>query len=197
MKVYAYASVSTDEQTLDVQEAALRAAGAEVIMAEKASGASREGRPKLAPAARRDRQGRYPGGDKTRSFGPVPHRRVGNRARDRRQGCSIQVGRGNLVRHLPPGRLMLAVFGGVAQFERERIRERQREGIDAAKKKGVYKGGTRRFSPDVIRAKARVRPAAVPNRERARVRAEDRLPSLAGLRIASATSNLAAPISLD
>lgn len=36
--------------------------------------------------------------------------------------------------------LMLTMLGAVAQFERELILERQREGIEAAKKKGLYKG---------------------------------------------------------
>ncbi|ASM48441.1 hypothetical protein PESP_a0164 [Pseudoalteromonas espejiana DSM 9414] len=36
--------------------------------------------------------------------------------------------------------LMLTMLGAVAQFERELILERQREGIEAAKQKGLYKG---------------------------------------------------------
>ncbi|EWH04266.1 MULTISPECIES: recombinase family protein [Pseudoalteromonas] len=36
--------------------------------------------------------------------------------------------------------LMLTMLSAVAQFERELILERQREGIEAAKKKGKYKG---------------------------------------------------------
>nr|WP_288256873.1 recombinase family protein [uncultured Pseudomonas sp.] len=38
------------------------------------------------------------------------------------------------------GRLMLNVFGAVAQFEREMMLERQLEGIDKAKREGKYKG---------------------------------------------------------
>ncbi|MFD1674304.1 recombinase family protein [Alicyclobacillus fodiniaquatilis] len=40
----------------------------------------------------------------------------------------------------PMSILLLSVMGAFAQFERELIRERQREGIALAKKKGVYKG---------------------------------------------------------
>ena len=36
--------------------------------------------------------------------------------------------------------LLLSVMGAFAEFERSLIRERQREGIALAKKKGVYKG---------------------------------------------------------
>ncbi|MBI5926478.1 MAG: recombinase family protein [Aquabacterium sp.] len=40
----------------------------------------------------------------------------------------------------PMATLMLHLLGAVAQFERDMIRERQREGIELAKAKGVYKG---------------------------------------------------------
>ncbi|WP_281046993.1 recombinase family protein [Terriglobus saanensis] len=40
----------------------------------------------------------------------------------------------------PMSNLLLSVMGAFAEFERSLIRERQREGIAAAKKAGVYKG---------------------------------------------------------
>ena len=40
----------------------------------------------------------------------------------------------------PTGKLMLTVLGGVAQFEREMMLERQREGVVKAKAAGKYKG---------------------------------------------------------
>ena len=40
----------------------------------------------------------------------------------------------------PMSHLLLSVMGAVAEFERELIRERQREGIAMAKKRGAYKG---------------------------------------------------------
>ena len=40
----------------------------------------------------------------------------------------------------PAGRLMLTIFAGLYQFERECILERQAEGIAEAKKAGKYKG---------------------------------------------------------
>jgi len=40
----------------------------------------------------------------------------------------------------PQGRLMLTIFGGLAQFERECILQRQAEGIALAKSEGKYTG---------------------------------------------------------
>jgi DNA invertase Pin-like site-specific DNA recombinase len=40
----------------------------------------------------------------------------------------------------PTGKLMLTVLGAIAQFEREMMLERQREGIAKAKSEGRYKG---------------------------------------------------------
>lgn len=40
----------------------------------------------------------------------------------------------------PVSKLLLGIMGAVAEFERNLIRERQREGIEIAKKKGIYKG---------------------------------------------------------
>lgn len=56
----------------------------------------------------------------------------------------------------PTGKLMLSVLGGVAQFEREMMLERQREGIAKAKAEGAYRGRkpTARAKADEIQALA-------------------------------------------
>ena len=46
--------------------------------------------------------------------------------------------------------LMLSVMGAFAEFERALIRERQREGIALAKKRGVYRGRKKSLSPERI-----------------------------------------------
>ena len=43
----------------------------------------------------------------------------------------------------PMANLLLSMMGAIAEFERELIKERQREGIALAKKAGVYKGRKR------------------------------------------------------
>jgi DNA invertase Pin-like site-specific DNA recombinase len=46
----------------------------------------------------------------------------------------------NLDTASPSGRLMMNLCGSIAQFEREIMLQRQREGISAAKARGAYKG---------------------------------------------------------
>ena len=52
-------------------------------------------------------------------------------------------------------KLLMSMLGAVAEFERSMIRERQREGIELAKKRGVYKG--RKPTDAAIIEKARER----------------------------------------
>src|SRR6478735_1819625 len=57
------------------------------------------------------------------------------------KGASLRIlGSDGLDTGTPNGRLMLNVLGSVAQFEREIMLERQREGIAKAKAAGKYKG---------------------------------------------------------
>ena len=50
------------------------------------------------------------------------------------------------------GTLMLTILGGIAQFERALIKERQAEGIAIAKANGVYKGRKRALTPEQVTA---------------------------------------------
>ena len=46
----------------------------------------------------------------------------------------------NVDTSTPQGKLMMTIFAGLAQFEREQLLQRQKEGIAEAKKRGAYKG---------------------------------------------------------
>jgi DNA invertase Pin-like site-specific DNA recombinase len=52
----------------------------------------------------------------------------------------------------PMSNLLLSVMGAFAEFERSLINERQREGIELAKKKGIYKGRKRSLSSEDVDA---------------------------------------------
>lgn len=50
----------------------------------------------------------------------------------------------------PMSNLLMVMLGAIAQFERCLIRERQREGIEIAKKAGRYKGKPSNYTPEII-----------------------------------------------
>lgn len=50
----------------------------------------------------------------------------------------------------PMANLMFAMLGAFAQFERSLIRERQREGIELAKAKGVYRGSQPKLNTEQL-----------------------------------------------
>jgi len=74
-----------------------------------------------------------------------------------RKGASLRILDMKLDTATPTGRLMLNVIGSVAQFEREIMLERQREGIAKAKGEGKYKGRAptaRAKSAEIVRLAA-------------------------------------------
>jgi DNA invertase Pin-like site-specific DNA recombinase len=50
----------------------------------------------------------------------------------------------------PMSQLLLSVMGAFAEFERSLIKERQKEGIEIAKKKGAYKGRAKSLTADQV-----------------------------------------------
>jgi len=151
MTVYGYARVSTDGQTLEAQLEQLKAAGATKILREKASGA-RTDRAELA------RLLRCLGRDDV-----VLVTRLDRLARSTRDLLNTLAGIADMgagFRSLadawadtttPHGRLMLAVMGGLAEFERDLIRARTGEGRARAKARGVRLGRKPKLTPHQIR----------------------------------------------
>lgn len=52
--------------------------------------------------------------------------------------------------------MMISLMGFVAENERSKIRERQRQGIEVAKRRGVYKGKATKFAPDAKNREGRL-----------------------------------------
>ncbi len=135
-----YARVSTLDLDHATQEARLKAAGCEIVRAEKASGKGREGRDELAAILEFIRAGD--------ELVVVKLDRLGRSTRDVLNLVHELEGKGAALTVLEPafstkdatGSILVTVLGMVAEMERKFIRERQQAGIEAAKAKGVYKG---------------------------------------------------------
>src|SRR5215217_6858763 len=135
-----YARVSTLDQDHATQEARLKAAGCEIIRAEKASGKSRTGRDELASILEFIRAGD--------ELVVVKLDRLGRSTRDvlnlvhelKAKGAALTVLEPTFSTKDATGSILVTVLGMVAEMERKFIRERQQAGIEAAKSKGVYKG---------------------------------------------------------
>jgi DNA invertase Pin-like site-specific DNA recombinase len=67
-------------------------------------------------------------------------------------GASLRILNLGMDTATPTGKLMLNVLGAVAQFEREMMLERQREGVAKAKAEGRYKGRPPTFTDGEIAA---------------------------------------------
>ncbi len=70
-----------------------------------------------------------------------------------KRGVSVQFLKENLTftgEDSPMANMLLSVLGAVAQFERDLIRERQREGIEIAKKQGKYRGRKRSLTDEQV-----------------------------------------------
>ena len=68
------------------------------------------------------------------------------------KGAALQILDLNLDTSTPNGRLQITLLGGIAQWEREMMLERQKVGIAKAKQEGKYKGRVptaRRMEKDI------------------------------------------------
>ena len=145
--IVGYARVSTDGQTLEAQQTALQAAGAERVFAEKQSGVKTD-RAALARCMRSLEAGDVLLVSKLD--------RLARSTRDLLNTLAAvgEVGAG--FRSLsdpwadtttPHGRLMLTVLGGLAEFERHLILARSNEGRVRAKARGVRFGRKLKLTP--------------------------------------------------
>lgn len=146
-RILGYARVSTDGQSLAPQVEGLKAAGADQVFRETASGAKRD-RAQLARLLKEARPG-----------DTVLVTRLDRLARSTRDLLNVLgavADKGASFRSLgdpwadttsPHGRLMLTVLAGLAEFERELIRARTGEGRTRAKAEGRKMGRKPKLTP--------------------------------------------------
>ncbi|MGE7470058.1 recombinase family protein [Bosea sp. NPDC003192] len=137
-----YARTSTLDQTagLDAQERDLASAGCERVYVEQVSSVDVGERQELARALDNLRQGDALVVTKLDRLARSMTHLMGLLGAIEAKAATLRILDMNLDTGTPTGRLMLNVLGSVAQFEREIMLERQREGIAKAKAAGKYKG---------------------------------------------------------
>lgn len=147
-----YARVSTDDQSLDLQRDALRSAGCGKVFEDTISGAKAE-RPGLSQAL-----GHLRDGDTL-----VVWRldRLGRSLKDliiraeelKKNGIGLRSLQESIDTTSSGGQLIFHMFGALAEFERNLIRERTNAGLSAARARG-RKGGRRKVLDAKQRAHA-------------------------------------------
>jgi DNA invertase Pin-like site-specific DNA recombinase len=135
-----YARTSTVEQEagLEAQERDLKKAGCEKVFAEQVSSVAQ--RAKLTAALDFIRDGDILTVTKLDRLARSMRDLLDIVAKVEGKGATLRILAMNLDTATSTGKLMLNVLGSVAQFEREVMLERQREGIAKAKGDGKYKG---------------------------------------------------------
>jgi DNA invertase Pin-like site-specific DNA recombinase len=151
MTLFGYARVSTAGQDLAVQLDALKAAGCQTIRSEKKSGSDRNGRTELQTlldflregdtlvVTRIDRLARS-----MKDLQDIVHELKG-------RGVALKATEQPIDTGTAAGKAFLDMLGVFAEFETNLRRERQAEGIEAAKARGAYKGGKPRIDPEAVR----------------------------------------------
>jgi DNA invertase Pin-like site-specific DNA recombinase len=159
-----YARVSTDEQSLDLQLDALKAAGCRRVFTDKVS-TTKAHHPGLAEAVshlrdrdvlvvwKLDRLGRT-------VKGLVDF--VADLQERRAQFRSLTDG---IDTTTPAGRFFFHVMASLAQMERELLAERTRAGLEAARRRGRVGGRKRRMTPRKVESARKLLKEGMPPRD--------------------------------
>lgn len=151
--IVGYARVSTEEQSLEAQLVQLKASGCDRLVQESASGKSMEHRDGLKAILRLMGAGDV--------LVVCKLDRLARNTLDMLKLIEEITKKGAHVRSLaegwadtssPAGNLIITVMAGIAQFERDRMLERQREGIALARSQGKFKGRPAKMPNEEIRA---------------------------------------------
>ena len=140
-----YARVSTLDQTLALQQDALRAAGCERIYTDTASD-SRTDRPGLADALGHLRQGDTLVVWRLDRLGRSLEHLIETIRHLEEQGIHFKSLQEQLDTATSGGKLVFHVFGALAEFERDLIRERTQAGLAAARARGRVGGRPRKLT---------------------------------------------------
>lgn len=148
-KKLGYARVSTNHQNIQTQVKALKEAGADTVYQDKKSGKNL------------DREGLQEVLDQLQEGDTLIVTKMDRIARNIKEGIALieELSNKGIKLHVlnmglfdnsPTSRLIQNILLSVADWEREMILERQREGIEEAKKAGKYKGRPKKYTENNV-----------------------------------------------
>jgi DNA invertase Pin-like site-specific DNA recombinase len=142
-----YARISTHDQTLDLQMDALKNAGCEKIFTDKVSG-TKEERKGLTEALSHLRKGDTLVVWRLDRLGRSLRHLIDTVTELQAQGVGFKSLQENIDTTTSGGKLVFHIFGALAEFEREIIKERTQAGLASARSRGKVGG-----RPKVLTAK--------------------------------------------
>lgn len=156
-----YARVSTNEQNLDLQLDALDKAGAEKVFTDTASG-SKTARPGLDEALSHLRSGDTLVVWRLDRLGRSLRHLIDTVQALSERGIGFRSLQESIDTTTPGGKLVFHVFGALAEFERDLIRERTNAGLSAARARGKQGGRPKKLTDKKLQqAKALIKDPAV------------------------------------
>ncbi|GAB1782008.1 recombinase family protein [Priestia aryabhattai] len=146
---YGYARVSSVGQNLTAQIRQLEEVGCDLVFKEKVSGRKKEDREQFNILL-----------EKVQKGDTIVVTKLDRFARSTKDALStieyldnkevslivLNMGGDKVDTGTAIGKLMITVLSGIAEFEADMIKERQLEGIEEAKKRGVYKGRPAKYT---------------------------------------------------
>jgi len=144
-----YARVSTEEQSLEPQLEALKEAGCEEFFQEVASGA-KTARPQLEEALKYARKGDVIVVWKLDRLGRSLKHLIETIQDLEKKGVEFKSLTEGMDTKTPGGRLLFNIFGAIAEFEKDLIKERTQAGLKAARARGRKGGRPKKMDPQMV-----------------------------------------------
>lgn len=147
--IYGYSRVSSKQQNLEIQISQLKQYGCDKIFKEKISGRALDNREQFNKLLETVTEDDTVVVTKFDRFARSTKDALNTIELLNQKGVALVVlnmGGNELDTSTSIGKLMITMLSGIAEFEADMIRERQLEGIQLAKRRGVYKGRPRKYT---------------------------------------------------
>lgn len=152
--IFGYCRVSTEQQNLDRQIDALKQYGVDLIFNEKMTGTKRD-RPELSKLLDRMTEGDTVVIESLSRLGRSTKDLIELTELFHSKGVNLVSLKESIDTNTPTGKLLFTLMSAIAQFERDTIADRTREGLKAARARGRT-GGRPKFNADAIRKAAKL-----------------------------------------